>query len=358
MARRDYINAGRGRLGDPMGLFGRLPVVHGGIGAKPKPVIKVVQTTDPDGDGYNPAVAIKLAAAGLGTYVDENDKTKGWYLTPEQAAAVTTLPTFYTTTSVTDTDGIAGTVGASYDFTNFDEIVHFTALTTLADNSFAGCQKLTSVIVPETITSLGRGVFSYNTLPLAVQFLAENCTSASTDNPATFQNSPIASFTFGDKVKIIPEYLCSKCAMTSVVIPDSVTTIGARAFYDSALTSITISNGVTSIGNYAFGKTGLANLVIPDSVTSLGSGSILEMPNLTTLEIGTGLATIGGYTIHTCSALTTLIMRNTTPPTLQTNAIYNCGNLADIYVPAASVDAYKAAANWSAYASIIQAIPE
>lgn len=66
---------------------------------------------------------------------------------------------------------------------------------------------------------------------------------------------------------------CSKCNdLTSVVIPDSVTSIGASAFYNcSNLTSIKIGDNVTSVGDYAFyGCSNLKSVAIPDEVTNIG----------------------------------------------------------------------------------------
>ena len=68
---------------------------------------------------------------------------------------------------------------------------------------------------------------------------------------------------------------CTSSGLTSVTIPDSVTSIGNSAFYGcSGLTSVTIPDSVTSIGDSAFyGCSGLTSVTIPDSVTSIGNSA-------------------------------------------------------------------------------------
>jgi hypothetical protein len=77
---------------------------------------------------------------------------------------------------------------------------------------------------------------------------------------------------------------------------------------------------------------GLKNLTIPSSITEISSS------------------------ITTLNELETLTCKATTPPIIN-NSLTNTPNLIAIYVPAASVDAYKAASGWSDFTSIIQAIP-
>ena len=123
----------------------------------------------------------------------------------------------------------------------------------------------------------------------------------------------------------------------NTVVPNNVTSIGISAFYNcSGLTSVTIPDGVTSIGNYAFqGCSGLTSITIPSSVTSIGI-----------------------YAFNGCSSLISIIVNAVTPPALNTSTnAFNNTNNCPIYVPAASVDTYKAATYWSGYASRIQAIP-
>ena len=68
------------------------------------------------------------------------------------------------------------------------------------------------------------------------------------------------------------------------------------------------------------------------------------------------MTSIGRYTFHNCTSLTTITCLRTEPPTVDSLAFSGCDGLKTIYVPDGSEEAYKAAANWSAYENIIQAI--
>lgn len=115
------------------------------------------------------------------------------------------------------------------------------------------------------------------------------------------------------------------------------TSIGRYAFcYCSLLTSITIPNGITAIGSYGlFGCSSLSNVLIPSSLTVIDARAFTNSTNLTSITILT-----------------------TTPPTLGDANAFENTNDCPIYVPAASVDAYKAATNWASLASRIFAIQE
>ena len=98
----------------------------------------------------------------------------------------------------------------------------------------------------------------------------------------------------------------------------------------SSLTSITIHDGVTTIGEWAFASCGsLTSITIPDGVT-----------------------TIGEMAFSGCYNLTSVYCKPTTPPTFGAT-VFSGSSVAAIYVPQASVDAYKAASGWSEYASKI-----
>ena len=168
--------------------------------------------------------------------------------------------------------------------------------------------------------------------------------------------------------------------ITSVDIPDGTTKIGSYAFIEcTSLASVSIPNSVTRIENDAFNTcSSLTSITIPNNVTSIGNGAFAYCTGLTSVSIGTGVTNIGPQAFRGCSGLTSVTIPSnvtvisqqafqgcthltsvtveaTTPPTLGTNAFDNTNNC-PIYVPSSSVNAYKAATNWSTYASRIQAI--
>ena len=174
-----------------------------------------------------------------------------------------------------------------------------------------------------------------------------------------------------------------QCNKLDSVDLTTVEEIGDEAFRNTALTSVTMSSKLTKIGQGAFYACWkLTSFEMPDSVTTLGGGSIFaSCTKLKSIKLSSNIATLTESMFYKCSALEsidipasvtlisntcfsncskldTMIVRATTPPTAYSTAISGMKSTCAIYVPAESVDLYKAANNWSARASYIQAIPE
>ena len=136
----------------------------------------------------------------------------------------------------------------------------------------------------------------------------------------------------------------------------SAITSGEITFED--LVSVEIGDCVTEIGNYAFYNcTSLSSITIPSGITSIDAYAFMRCSGLVSLTIGSGVTSIVNDAFNYCSGLTSITCLATTPPTLSGKRQFNNTNNCPIYVPAASVDTYKAASGWSTYASRIQAIP-
>jgi len=109
-----------------------------------------------------------------------------------------------------------------------------------------------------------------------------------------------------------------RTSLTSVTIPNSVTTIGEGAFsYCTSLTAVTIPSGVTTIGDRAFsGCTALTSVTIPNSVTSIGNEAFESCHDLTTVTIGSNVTTIGNFAFRDCTSLTSIAFLGLVAPTV------------------------------------------
>ena len=106
-------------------------------------------------------------------------------------------------------------------------------------------------------------------------------------------------------VSVAPPVVLRIVKPTSVVIPDSLTTLGDYAFYNcDSLTSVEIGDYVTSIGDYAFDDCdSLTSVEIGDSVTSIGSYAFSHCDSLTSVIIGNSVTSIGMSAFYNYTSL-------------------------------------------------------
>ena len=137
----------------------------------------------------------------------------------------------------------------------------------------------------------------------------------------------------------------------TIIVGDGVTHIGNHAFDYCAQTSLTIGSDVTTIGDCAFHNCdNITSIVIPNSVETIGTSAFEYLSSLTNVTIGSGLKSIGAQGFHYNSQLSSVVIRAASLTSY--GEVFNAGKIGrKIYVPAASVDTYKA--GWTTYANDI-----
>ena len=182
------------------------------------------------------------------------------------------------------------------------------SLTRIPGGAFEGCRSLTSIDIPDGVTSIGADAFA-------------GCSLTSIDIP--------------DGVTIIQSGTFAGCRMTSINIPDGVTSIGASAFSDcSSLVSIELPDGLDSIAENTFGDcSSLTSIDIPDGVTSIGARAFDGCSSLTSLDIPDGVTSIGNFAFRNCSNLASIKLPHNLNGSIRLNTFLNCVNLTSINIP-------------------------
>ena len=275
---------------------------------------------------------------------------------------------FHDCTSLTEVSiGNSVTSIAKYAFygcSGLTEISIPNSVTSIGDYAFKGCSRLTEVTIEDGTTTLslgyngklsseynGRGLF-YD-CPLEKLYLGRNLSYYSSSNygySPFYYLTTLKSVIIGNSVTSIGDYAFYGCSLTEVTIGNSVTSIGSGAFYDCCMSEISIPNSVTNIGNSAFKRCrSLTEVSIEDGTTTLSLGSnyysspstsyglFCDCPleklylgrnlsynssssyvyspfyfktKLTSLIIGNSVTSIGDYAFNKCSGLTEISIPN------------------------------------------------
>lgn len=199
-------------------------------------------------------------------------------------------------------------------------------VTAIASEAFSGCSKITSVIIPDSVTSIGARAFdSCSSLQLNeygnALYLGNN------DNPYLFllqsKDWFINSCEVHEQTKVIADYAFSN---------------------NNELKSVTIGNKLTTIGKNAFEYCmGLTDVTIPDSVTTIDDYAFNFCRNLTSVTMGNSVASIGNGAFNCCSSLNSVVIPDSVT-SIGANVFYGCSSLADIAVDEAN-DVYHSAGN-------------
>lgn len=269
------------------------------------------------------------------------DKDSNGYLSKYEAAQVTSFRMY----------------GNQY-LTDASFFGYFKGLTTLEDETFLGCSKMTKVILPKYITAIGNNAFEGCSklgsiiIPSGVTSLGNyafnNCTdltrivipsSVTTIGESAFQFcSDMTEVVFETPARIatIGENAFKKCtSLEDFYVPYGVTAIAANTFEGcTSLKSVSITSSVTSIGASAFaGCSVLDDVYIPAQITSIGIAAFKDCEGMKTIHLPNRLSLIAKDLFNGCTSLTAVTIAATVT-SLGDGAFYDCDALTTLTIPA------------------------
>ena len=183
------------------------------------------------------------------------------------------------------------------------------SVTSIGDSAFAGCKKLDSLTINDAATSIGRRAFAECPLTTTLE-LGENITTIG--NSAFYDCRGLKNVTIPQSVTSIGDSAFGECSsLETLSLGENIKTIGDSAFYHCInlgkddLTSVTIPQSVTSIGKDAFRFcNNMKSLTINGAIESMGARAFAGCISLKTLSLGENIKRIGHFAFADCSSLT------------------------------------------------------
>lgn len=202
---------------------------------------------------------------------------------------------------------------AFYGCKNMTSVNIHDGVTEIGECAFYGCTALTEMSVSASVTEIGEGAFSGCNGIKQIKIAdgnkhyrsIEGCL-VEVDSKTLIRGFESGKIPSDGSVTRIGEYAFSGCEqMSAVVIPDTVTVLGAAAFeYCKGLTSVTLSKSLTFINANAFnGCEKLAEIVLPEGITRIGISAFRDCKQLKNVKLPTTLKQINGFAFANCVSL-------------------------------------------------------
>ena len=229
-------------------------------------------------------------------------------------------------------------------------------VTSIGVGAFQGCNNLDKFVASGKYTTLDNGNLLMDGTTI-VAFAPAGISEYNIPNgvevisTSVFELTKITSINIPNTVTTIMQSAFSQCVnLTSVTIPNSVTDLENHVFSGcSNLTQVTIGKGVTTIKESTFnGCSKLNSVSILGEVTTIGNQAFREC-KFTNIVLPASVQTIEQNAFQQCTELATVTIKATTPPNMGSGVFKNCSKLETIFVPAASKTLYELADVWGVY---------
>ena len=221
-----------------------------------------------------------------------------------------TTNTYYVSKPTSDASTLPNNLVIPTTYNDID-VTYICSSTSKANGVFYNQTSLTSVNLPNTITSIGKYAFY-------------GCTGLSNVN-------------IPNSITTIEAYTFYQCALTSVNLPSSVTTLGTHVFYGcTSLISADLSaTTLTSASNYLFYEcTSLASVSLPTTIKTIGTYIFHSCSSLTTITLSSNVTSLGNYAFYDCDSLRSVDLSNCTKlTTIEAYAFESCSSLTSITIP-------------------------
>lgn len=201
------------------------------------------------------------------------------------------------------TDGEASIIDCDADTVgtvDIPELIDGCPVTKIGDEAFEECRDVTEITIPDTVSYIGFKAFTRTSVKEIVV----------PDGVSVLRYRTFDSCTELEKV-VLPEGLteieynafagCSK--LSEVNIPSSVTKIGSSAFRSTAITSVVIPDGISSLSNVFHSCTSLETVELPESLKEIGRSCFYSCSSLAMINLPENLQTVGYSAFYGCEAL-------------------------------------------------------